>query len=201
MCRARTLCSACVAFLSVGFGASRLAQAQERGAIGVALSAGIGSVPRASDNVYLPNVMLRDGLSVWYRLVPALALGLNVGAMQNGQLDGVNFSHNTFVASGEVFEAFAEGRLLPSSFVGAFGRVSAGLASLDLVPPFVPGPSHESEGTEAILEIEGGPELRLFFSPPDARPRSDLFLRARGTLTMMPAATFLGYGLTLGFEG
>ncbi|HEY5373897.1 MAG TPA: hypothetical protein VIK01_09420 [Polyangiaceae bacterium] len=185
----------------LGFGASRPAEAQERGAIGVELSAGLGAVPRTSDNVYQPNVMLRDGLSVWYRLMPALAIGLNVGAMQNGQLDGVNFSRDTFVASGKVVETFAEGRLFPTSFVGAFGRVSAGLASLDLVPTFVPGPSHEEAADEPILELEGGPELRIFFSPPSARPRSDLLLRVRGTVTAMPAATFLGYGLALGFEG
>ena len=145
--------------------------------------------------------MLRDGLSVWYRLMPALALGLNVGEMHNGDLDGVNFSRDTFVASGKVVEAFAEGRLFPTWPVGAFGRVSAGVAFLDLVPTFVPGPSHVATGDEPILELEGGPELRIFFSPPSARPRSDLFLRVRGTVTTMPDATFLGYGVALGFEG
>ena len=201
MCRARTLCSACVVFVIVCFGISRPAQAQERGAIGVELSAGIGLLPNTSDNVYQPKQMLRDGLSAWYRLVPAFAIGLTVGEMHNGDLDGSNLSRDTFVASGTVVETFAEGRLLPTSFVGAFGRVSAGLASLKLVPTFVLGPLHEEAADEPILELEGGPELRIFFSPPSARPRSDLFLRVRGTLTTMPAATFLGYGLALGFEG
>lgn len=187
----------------VGFAKSPSAQARagERGAIGVELSAGVGSLPRTSDNVYQPAYMIRDGLSAWYRLIPAFAIGLNFGAMQGGQLDGSNLSRDTFVSSGKVLETFADGRLFPTSFVGAFGRVSAGLAFLDLVPSFVPGPSHTETADELILELEGGPELRLFFSPPSARPRSDLFLRVRGTVTTMPAATFLGYGLALGFEG
>jgi hypothetical protein len=201
MCRARTLCSACIALVIVGFGVSRTAQAQERGAIGVELSAGIGTLPRTSDGAYQPLALLRDGLSLWYRLVPAVALGLNVGAMQNGQLDGSNVSRDTFVASGKVLETFAEGRLFPTSSVGAFGRVSAGIAFLDLVPPFVPGPSHLATAREPIFEAEGGPELRIFFAPRSARPRSDFFLRARCTVTTMSAATFLGYGLAVGFEG
>jgi hypothetical protein len=200
LCHLRTLCSTCVAFTVFGFGTSRPAQAQERGAIGVEISAGVGSLPRASDD-YLPNGMLRDGLSLWYRLIPPLAIGLNVGAMQNGQLDGSNVSRDTFVASGKVLETFAEGRLFPASPVGAFGRVSAGIAFLDLVPPFVPGPSHLATASEPILELEGGPELRFFFAPQTARLRPDLFLRVRGTVTIMSAATFPGFGLALGFEG
>ncbi|MEO6600269.1 MAG: hypothetical protein ABIQ16_10380 [Polyangiaceae bacterium] len=201
LCRRRTLCLVRVVLVLSAFCITRPVQAQERGAIGGELSAGIGTVLRASDEGYLPTRTLRGGVSAWYRLVPAFAMGVTLGGMQAGQLDGSNVSQDTFIQSGKVVEAFADGRLFPSSFVGAFGRVSVGVAFLDLVPPFMPGPSHLEEARQPILELEAGPELRISLSPRTARPRPDFFLRVRGTLTAMSAATFAGYGIALGFEG
>jgi hypothetical protein len=198
VCRSRTLCLACVASLLIG---SHRAQAQERGAIGVELSAGFGRRTETSDHVFEPNFKARDGLSAWYRLMPAFAFGLSVGGMESGALDGANLSRDTFVAGGTTLEAFADGRLFPSSVVGAFGRASLGAAFLDLIQSSAIVPGREHAADEAILELEGGPELRFFFAPPGAPHRSDLFLRVRGTATTMPVNTFLGFGLSVGFEG
>ena len=200
LCRVRTLCFVCAAWLLCA-GFIRPAHAQERGAIGAELSAGIGLLPRTSDGMYQPDFTLREGLSAWYRPRPAFALGFSVGEMNSGDLDGANFSRDTFLKSGSVYEAFAEGRLFPTSTIGAFGRVSAGMAHLTLVPTFMPGPSHENTATQPVLELEAGPELRLFLTSPSTGARPGFFLRVRGTATAMSAATFLGYGLSLGFEG
>jgi hypothetical protein len=185
----RRTCTTCVACLMIGFGFSHTAQAQERGAIGGALSAGLGLLQ--GDGA------LTVGASGWYRLIPAFALGVNFGS--TNILDGVE-QHGTEVVSYTSFEAFGEGRTLPSSPVGVFGRASVGVAHLTLLPPST-GPLYDEERTEPILELEGGPELRLFFAPSTTRARPDLFLRVRGTLTAMSAATFYGLGLALGYEG
>jgi hypothetical protein len=172
----------------IGFGFSRPVQAQERGALGVALSAGLGVVDGSG--------AFTVGASGWYRLLPALAIGVNVGSTS---VIGAE-QHNKEVVGATSFEGFVEGRLFPSSFLGAFGRVSAGVADVTLLPSST-GPLGDEERAEPIVDLEAGPELRLFFAPSSKRPRPDLLLRARGTLTSMSGATFLGLGLALGVEG
>ena len=204
MCRARKLCSASVAFVIVGFGAIRPARAQGRGAIGGELSAGLGYPPHVDTPTVRHDTIVRDGLSLWYRPILPLAFGMSIARSgTTNDLDNANFGQHALISHGFFYEAFVDGRLFPSSGVGAFGRVSGGVARLTLVPP-VPnlgGWLPNEERTEAVLELEAGPELRLFLAPRRAEHRSDLFLRVRGTVTTMPAATFFGFGLALGFEG
>src|SRR5450432_888008 len=93
MCRSRTLCTAGVAFLTIGFGFSCPAQAQERGAIGGALSTGLGLVDGSAAATI--------GASGWYRLIPALAIGVDVGS--TGIITG-HEQHDTEVVSYSSFE-------------------------------------------------------------------------------------------------
>jgi hypothetical protein len=189
MCRSRTLCTICVALLTIGFGFIRPAKAQERGAIGAALSAGLVVVDGNGAGVV--------GASGWYRLIPAFAIGANFGSTT--VLTGVE-QHGTEVVSDYSFEGFGEGRSFPSSPVGVFGRVSVGVAHVTLLSPST-GPLYDEEKNLPLLELEGGPELRVFFAPSTTPARPDLFFRARGLLTTMSGATSYGLGLSLGFEG
>jgi len=185
----RRTCVTCVACLMIGFGFGRTAQAQERGAIGGAVSLGLVLVDG--------NGAEAVGASGWYRLIPAFAVGVNYGS--TSVLTGVE-QHGTEVVSDSSFEGFGEVRASPSAPVGFFGRVSLGVARVTLLPPST-GPLYDEERIEPILELEGGPELRLLLAPPSTRARPDVFFRVRPTLTTMPAATFLGFGIALGFEG
>jgi hypothetical protein len=186
---ARRTCTTSVVCLMIGFAFSRSAQAQERGAIGAALSAGLGVVDRNGAGAV--------GASGWYRLIPAFALGANFGSTT--VLTGAE-QHGTEVVSYYSFEGFGEGRSFPASPVGVFGRVSVGVAHVTLLSPST-GPLYDEEKNEPILELEGGPELRGFFAPSTTRARPDLFFRVRGTLTTMSSATTYGLGVALGFEG
>ena len=198
LCQSRTVYFACVI---LGVCLASPVQAQERGEIGGELSAGLGELGETSDGMYLPHTLMRLGLSGWYRLMPAVAIGLSWETLQNGQLDGSNSSQDTFIEKGKALRAFVDGRLFPSWFVGAFGRASVGVAHLNLVPTFTPGPTHVETAYQPMFELEAGPELRIFFLPRSKRPRPDIFLRVRGTATVLPEAFFFGYGLSLGFEG
>lgn len=189
MCRSRTLCTAGVAFLLIGFGFSRPAQARERGAIGGALNAGLGGYPQG--------LAYTAGASGWYCLLPALAIGANVGSTL---AFGGGEQHGTELIRDFSFEGFVEGREDPSGIVDFFGRVSIGVAHVTQLPPST-GPLYDEVSNEPILELEGGPELRLFLAPPTTRARPQVLLRACATLSIMPAGTFLGLGLSLGFEG
>jgi hypothetical protein len=178
----------CVAFLMISF--SRPVRAQERGAIGGALSAGLGLVPGQG----LAGTV---GASGWYRLMPALAIGINIGSTPD--FGGVE-QHGAEPVRDYFVEGFVDGRADPSAIVDFFGRISIGVAHVTLLPPST-GPLTEEERNEPILDLEGGPELQLFLAPPTTRARPEFFLRARGTLTITSAATFPGLGLSLGFEG
>ena len=180
-------CTIGVTFLIIGL-FSCPAQAQERRPIGGALSTRLG--------VLDGNGAITIGASGWYRLFPALAIGLDVGSTGTSGHE----QHGTEVASYSSFEGFVDGRGFPSSPVGVFARASAGVAHLTLLSPST-GPLYDTEKSEPILELEGGPELRGFFAPPTIRARPDLFFRVRATLTTMSAATYYGLGLALGFEG
>lgn len=172
---------------------SRDALATERGAIGGALDAGVGELGFVGD--------LRAGISAWYRLKPPLALGLSASAVyvDNGDAGG-----ETVIDGATLVEAFADGRIFPSSVLGGFGRVSAGVANVSI--------SRYSGGSHRLrpaFELEAGPELRIFFEPPQDSSRAALFLRARGTFSLIPrdgdveraSSAFFGYGFALGFEG
>lgn len=198
LCSWRTVsrCShACVrlASLFTGLALSHAAFASERGAIGGALDAGRGQLGFVG--------ALRAGLSAWYRLEPALALGVSSSRLvvDNGDAGGT-----TVIDGATLIEAFADGRIFSSSWVGGFGRVSAGLANVSI--------SRYSGGSHRLrpaFELEMGPELRLFFEPEHASSRAALFLRVRGTFSAIPrdadveraSSAFFGYGLALGFEG
>ncbi len=169
------------------------ALAAERGAVGGALDAGFGRLGFVGN--------LRAGVSAWYRLEPPLALGLSASAMyvDNGDSGG-----QPVIDGATLVEAFADGRLFPSSWLGGFGRVSAGVANVSI--------SRSSGGSHRLrpaLELEAGPELRIFFEPPQDSSRAALFLRVRGTFSFIPrdgdveraSSAFFGYGFALGFEG
>jgi hypothetical protein len=171
---------------------SRDVLAAERGAIGGALDVGRGELGFVGD--------LRAGISAWYRFKPALAIGVSASALY---VDNGDDGGETVIDGGTLVEAFADGRLFPSSFVGGFGRVSAGLANVSI--------SRYSGGSHRLkpaLELEMGPELRIFFEP-QHDSRATLFVRARATFSLIPrdedveraSSAFFGYGFALGFEG
>jgi hypothetical protein len=172
---------------------SNEALAVERGAVGGVLDAGHGELGFVGD--------LRAGISAWYRLQPALALGVSGSALfvDNGDAGG-----ETVIDRAMLVEAFADGRLFPSSVLGGFGRVSAGMANVSVSR--YSGVSHR---LRPAFELELGPELRIFFERERALSRANLFVRVRGTFSAIPrdgdveraSSAFLGYGLALGFEG
>lgn len=166
--------------------AARPTQAQERGAIGGDLHASFGmyyvGAPRA-------------GASLWYRLTPALALGLSGdGMFVDSGADPAQNPKRT-LQNGVFVQAFADGRLFPDSWIGLFGRLSAGLGHATVASGAPPA------GPVALLDAEAGPELRWFLT--DRRPhRPVLLLRPRVGLTWVGIGNyFVNYGLTLGFEG
>jgi hypothetical protein len=186
---------ACAAFASLFtvLALSHDALALERGAIGVVLDAGRGELGFVGN--------LRAGITAWYRLKPALAVGVSGSALyvDNGDAGGT-----TVIDGATLVEAFADGRIFPSSVIGGFGRMSAGVANVSI--------SRYSGGSHRVrpaLELEMGPELRIFFEPQQVSSRATLFLRARATFSAIPrdadveraSSAFFGYGFALGFEG
>jgi hypothetical protein len=189
VCRLCALCIAGIAFMATALGYCRTAHAQQRGAIGGALNAGFG----VSDG----NGEATVAVSAWYRLIPAVALGFNLGSTS---LVGQSEQHGTELNGYSSAEAFLDARAFPSSPFGLFGRASLGVGRVTLLSPST-RPLYTQRRTELIGDLEAGPELRIFFASPATRARPDLFLRLGGTLTSMSDATYFGLGLALGFEG
>ena len=80
-----------------------------------------------------------------------------------------------------------------------------GAASYHLIETYalwLPYPANGGYRLAPILESEAGPELRifLFWLGAGTRHMANLFLRLRGTLTVLPDGSFVGWGLGLGFE-
>lgn len=146
----------------------------------------------------------RVGLSVWYRFEPQLAFGLTAEALGDIGFGEASSATRRTLQRGDFLEGFVDARLFPSSFAGAFGRASAGFGVVDLTAPSVngySGPGDKTGYAEPMLELEVGPELRLFRAVDGSASRPTWFLRARGTFTAMPSNAFVGWGFTLGCEG
>jgi hypothetical protein len=189
------LCVTCAVAL-FGFVSSAAAQSATRGELGAELHASIANTG---------GVFLWYGASAWYRVRPALALGLTAesGLVRTGG-DGVLLGGSPGIDGGaKIFKAFADYRLAPASPVGLFGRFSFGVA--DVKPLFpIPGDSvnrEEAERTELIADLEAGPEFRIFLSHSEQQPRPAVFLRMRATATLMEPRGFVGFGCALGGEG
>jgi hypothetical protein len=192
------LCAACLACAGATLALASSAQAQTagRGEVGGEVHAGIGG---AQGNFWL-------GASAWYRLQPSLALGLTYETnkvLTNGE--GVELGGDPGIDDGaHVLLGFVDYRVAPASAVGLFGRFSLGVADVQRLYP-KPGDSDSTifggRGAEAIAQLEGGPEFRLFLSAKRARPRPALFLRPRVSYTLMSPQNFITVGLALGGEG
>jgi len=146
----------------------------------------------------------RVGLSVWYRFDPRLAFGLTAEALGDIGFGEAASATRRTLRRGDFLEGFVDARLFPSSFAGAFGRASAGLAVVDLSAPSLDGysgPGDKTGYTEPMFELEVGPELRLFRTVDGSVARPTWFLRARGTFTALPSNAFVGWGFALGCEG
>jgi hypothetical protein len=192
------LCALCVtcAVALFGFVSSAAAQSATRGELGAELHASIANTG---------GVFLWYGASAWYRVRPALALGMTAesGLVSTGG-EGVSLGGSPGIDSGaKIFKAFVDYRLAPASPVGLFGRFSFGVA--DVKPLFpIAGDSvnrEEAQRTEPIADLEAGPEFRIFLSHSEQQPRPALFLRLRATATLMEPRGFVGFGLALGGEG
>lgn len=166
--------------------AARSTRAEERGAIGGDLHASFGfyyvGAPRA-------------GASLWYRLTPALALGLSGDGMFVDSGANAHRNPKRTLQSGVFVQAFADGRLFPDSWVGLFARLSAGLGDASVASGESPA------GPVALLDAEAGPELRVFLTGPRAH-RPALLFRPRAGVTWVGIGNqFVNLGLSLGFEG
>ena len=155
--------------------------AEARGEIGADVHAGVSTTAVGGN--------WRGGVSAWYRLRPPLAIGIRGETMasKEGEYDRDRI---------RALEAFMDAIIAPDSEVGGFARVSAGVADVHRFSVNV----SSRRNAAAIFELEAGPELRLFQAPPDVGPRSAWFLRASGTLTLVPSETgMFGFALALGF--
>jgi hypothetical protein len=193
------LCAACVACAGLMLGSASSAQAQtaERGEVGGEAHVGIGG---AQGNIWL-------GASAWYRLRFALALGLTYETnIADTGGEGVSLGGDPGIGGGaDVLLGFVDYRVAPASAVGLFGRFSLGVADVQRLYP-EPGGSASSNifggrGPEAIAQLEGGPEFRLFLTAKREPPRPALFLRPRLSYTLMSPQNFITVGLALGVEG
>ncbi len=128
---------------------------------------------------------------------PELALGLSY----TGLYTGVNTdSQGPFPVplGGNLALAFVDGRFLPESIVGPFARLSAGAAHETVLPAdFGNNPLQNRFGP--AFELEGGLELKSFFTPGQTQPT--WFARLGVSYITMPLETTIGVGLALGVEG
>lgn len=146
------------------------------------------------------------GGSLWYRLRPAIALGMTyeTNIIDTGG-EGIGLGGQAGIDGGAtIFKAFADYRIAPASAVGFFARFSLGIADVQPVYPKPGGGSggrYGAAGPELICELGAGPELRIFLSSKPEAPRPAIFLRLGGSFTLMAPRAFPGATLTLGAEG
>ena len=178
----------CLALAALVLGFSSRAHAEERGAIGAEVHTSLGLVEE------LPITL---GMSAWYRLRPAWALGVSGEFVSRGQHNAdPPYPLKPVLRDGRIFEAFIDGRLVPDSTFGAFARASLGVAKvkMDYASP-------SEGGVGPALGLQFGPELRRLLTEPSGQVRPTWFLRLFGTLTAVPSRAFGGIGIALGCEG
>ena len=189
------LCATCIIAL-FGVVPNAAAQSDGRGEVGVDLHAmwvGTGGQ------------LLWFGASAWYRLEPAIALGLSAESnLVTYGGEGILLDGSAGIQGGaKILKAFVDYRLAPKSPFGAYARFSLGVADVQPVYPNggTSGGRWGAAGPELITELAAGPEFRLFLSSKPEAPRPALFLRFGGSLTLMAPRAFGGAMLTLGGEG
>lgn len=164
------------------------ARAEERGAIEGDAHASVG---RGAEST-----TLRAGVSAGYRVEPHLAVGGRLDSAFT-VADGESASFTQYFARGTFLQAYADGRLFPDSFIDLYSRLSlgAGDAHRNLDAP------REGFQLHGIVDVEVGPELRLFFT--GKRPhRPTLFARAHVGATLIGTGdSFTNWGFALGYSG
>jgi hypothetical protein len=144
--------------------------------IGMGATAAIGGVGIAA---------LMAGFDVWYRPHPAYAFGLE------GQTFGVdNGADPDYCADclegGQLVAAMGELRIPSTIPISGFVRAGLGAGFVKINHADVGAPDEHK--VEPLLLLAAGPELTLSY----------VFLRARGTATVLASEAFLGYGAEIG---
>jgi len=203
------LCVTCVVAL-LGLVSNAAAQGAQRGEVGAErgeVGAERGEVGAELHTMWVGSggQLLWLGASAWYRLQPAIALGLTAETnIANYGGEGLLLDGQASIQGGaRILKAFVDYRVAPTAAVGVFGRLSVGIADVQPIYPNggTSGGRWGSPGAELITELEGGPEFRIFFSSKRESPRPALFLRLGGSFTLLAPRAFPGAVLTLGGEG
>ena len=144
--------------------------------IGVGATVAIGDLGVAA---------LTAGFDAWYRPWPALAFGLEGQTFMVDNGADPDYCENCIESAG-LITAFGELRI-PSTFpVSAFVRAGVGPAFVQINQGHIGEPDQDE--VQPALLLAAGPELTI----------SRVFLRARGTATVLASESFLGYGAEIG---